>query len=170
MSEIDSYKRELIGIVNCPSAHEIMHGNPSQRDIPLYRLDEDAHDGCGGLTWGARRGDLLLGGGSGESAALRISIPEAFDFSMRTNDGGTGACRDACHAYWSQRQAEAFCDGYAKLGWAPPGRIEVWLVEHILAFIVREYPGVYGGYPGSSLSKADGSICRSATPEEKESW
>jgi hypothetical protein len=41
-------------------------------------LDEDALQEYD--TWQAKTGDLLLGGGSGESAALRISLPEAFFF------------------------------------------------------------------------------------------
>src|SRR5689334_13028751 len=82
MSEIDSYKHECIGILNCPRVDLFPD---SERDrqrkgnqfVPLYLLHEDALDAD---TFYARKGDLLLGGGSGEAEALWIGMPDALLF------------------------------------------------------------------------------------------
>ncbi len=167
MSEIDSYKHECIGIVVCPSSYEIVYRNPSHRNIPLYRIDEDTDDGD---SFRARRGDLLLGGGSGESAALRISIQAAFASFTGNGDTPEGAGDALCHAYWTVPQAFVFGEGYRKLGWTPEVPIETWLTEHILAFVLREYPAVYGAFRGTLPPDCDGSICRLPTPEERAIW
>jgi hypothetical protein len=180
MSEIDSYQHECIGIVLCPSSYEIVYANNLPPDIPtpipLYRIDEDTTEGD---SFQAKRGDLLLGGGRGGSPALRISIPEAIyffteddypdahpelDVYFATNQ----ALRDwHFHAYWTMTQAFVFCEGYVKLGWTPNEPIETWLTEHILAFVLREYPAVYGPFQGTAPLERDGSICRLPTPEER---
>ena len=77
MAVIDSYQHTCIGIVQCPLTYAIVPGNSTHRNIPSYRVDADVPDDA---HWQAKAGDLLLGGGSGESAALRISIPEAIRF------------------------------------------------------------------------------------------
>ena len=79
MSEIDQYKHECIGIIVCPSTYPVVGGR-EHRNIPLYRIDEAAEE------WDAKSGDLLLGGGSGEFEALRISMPEPW-CSTRMNMG-----------------------------------------------------------------------------------
>ena len=170
MSEIDSYKHECLGIVTCPSDYEIVPGNNSHRYIPIYRLDEDALDEDSGATWRAKKGDLLLGGGSGESAALRISIPETIYFFTAENWNAFETCDEIYRAYWSSNEAYIYCNGYAKLGWKPTQKIEVWLVEHILAFIFREYPLAYAKLYGAEPLEKDGSICRLPTIEEKRVW
>lgn len=179
MSEIDSYRHECIGIVRCPSSYEIVYHNNSHRNIPLYRIDEDT---TGDDSFQAKRGDLLLGGGRGESLAFRISIPEAIYFF--TEDDyldthpeldipfpTTQALRDwHFQAYWNLTQAFVFCEGYLKLGWTPDELIETWLTDHILAFILREYPAVYEQFRGTVPLDRDGSICRLPTPEERQHW
>ena len=77
MSVIDAYQHVCIGIVQCPATYTIVFGNTTHRNIPIYRIDEDVPHGA---AWQAKAGDILLGGGSGESAALRIAIPEAIWF------------------------------------------------------------------------------------------
>ncbi len=67
MALIDCYRHRCIGIVQCPSTYEIVPGNNTHRNIPLYLLEEDA---LNAHSWQAKRGDLLLGGRLGESAAL----------------------------------------------------------------------------------------------------
>jgi hypothetical protein len=167
MSEIDSYKHECIGIVHCPSSYAIVYKNNSHRHIPLYRLDDDALDGT---SFQAKRGDLLLGGGSGESASLRISIPEAISFLINDNAVLEGEWDDFYRAYWTMNEAFVFCEGYRKLGWTPDTPIETWLAEHILAFVLREYPAVYGPFQIATPLEQDGSICHRPTPEERDSW
>jgi hypothetical protein len=166
MSEIDSYQHECLGIVVCPSRYEIVHGNNSHRNIPLYLIEQDALDAD---SWQAKKGDLLLGGGSGESAALRVSIPEAivfFTHERQTNFAGEAIVK----AYWNANEAFAFCDGYTKLGWTPQERIEVWLAEHLVAFVLKEYPELFAQWKGNVPLKLDGSICRLPTTSEKEMW
>jgi hypothetical protein len=166
MSEIDTYRHECIGVVDCPSAYEIVHGNNRHRLIALYRLEEDALEDCD--SWCAKTGDLLLGGGSGESAALRISIPEAFYSYTHEAWDAIDSLDEICHAYWTNTEAFVFCEGYAKLGWTPQHPIEVWLTEHILAFVAREYPERYDQFVGNSPLNQDGSICRKPTAKEKQ--
>lgn len=166
MSEIDSYQHECIGIVFCPSDYEIVAGNNSHRNIPLYLLKEDALTAS---SYEAKRGDLLLGGGSGESATLRISIPEAIYLFTHARDDFEPAHKPV-KAYWSMNEAFVFCDGYAKLGWTPHDSIEEWLAEHLLAFVLREYPELFGTGKGPLFPGQDGSICRRPTKEEKGMW
>ena len=54
------------------------------------------------------------------------------------------------HAFWSPTGAYLFCEGYTKVGWRPLDKpiIEVWLVQHILAFVLREYPDLWGHLRG----------------------
>lgn len=153
MSEIDIYQHKCIGIVNCPSTYPIVSGR-SHKLVALYRLEEDVAE------WGARKGDILLGGGSGESAALRISIPEAVLFS--TNEVWTEfrSMDEIRKAYWNMNDAFVFCEGYAKLGWLPTVSIETWLTEHVIAFLLREYSDEYGEYCGPTSPGQDRSICR----------
>jgi hypothetical protein len=162
MSEIDQYKHQCLGLVTCPSTYEIVYRNNSHRLIPIYRIDETAEE------WHAKPGDLLLGGGSGESAALRISIPEALQFYTDAVRNEFDSLDELFHAYWNPNQAFVFCEGYAKLGWHPNYPINVWLTEHILAFLLREYPEVYRKYSGPDLLEQDGSICRLPTPGSDE--
>lgn len=163
MSEIDQYKHQCIGIVTCPSSHPIVSGRPvSQNLVALYRLDENA------IEWDAKKGDLLLGGGLGESAALRISIPESI--FLFTQDGWTQfeSWHDIYKAYWGMNDAFIFGEGYIKLGWDPQTSIETWLIEHIIAFILREYPNEYGEYSGPITPTENGSICRLPNPNSIE--
>jgi hypothetical protein len=157
VSEIDQYRHECLGIVHCPSTREIVAGDPGQRDVPLYLLLQDALDGD---SFRGKAGDLLLGGGAGEAAALRISLPEAAT-------AGHAVVGDLVQAYWSERQATAFADGYAKLGWSPPPPLEAWLAGHILAFVGREYPDRFAHDYGVPSFGFGGSICRRPTQEEK---
>ena len=95
MSQIDQYKYECIGIASCPSSYEIVFERPEIKEIPLYRLSEDADD------WQAKKGDLLLGGGSGEAAAFRLSMPEALWFNTGKGwDDFESYDPDVRHAYW----------------------------------------------------------------------
>src|SRR4051794_562347 len=83
MSEIDTYKHECIVMVRCPSSYlppRSWGPDPKEMYIPLYMLHEDALDSD---SFQAKKGDLLLGGGSGESSALWIAMPEAVLFFTR---------------------------------------------------------------------------------------
>ena len=165
MSEVDMYQHKCIGIVDCPSSYSTVTGKvePTGNSIvALYRLDEDA------IEWNAKKGDLLLGGGSGESAALRISIPLAI--RVFTHEGWTDfeSYDDIYRAYWGMNDAFILGEGYLKLGWNPQFGIEAWLTQHIISFILREYPAEYEKYRGPIKPEQDGSICRLPNPDSRE--
>jgi hypothetical protein len=163
MSQIDQYKHECIGIGSCPSSYDIVFGRSDIKEVPLYRLGEDADD------WQAKKGDLLLGGGSGESAAFRLSMPEALWFST---DAGWEDFEqydpEVMHAYWDATDAFRFGEGYAKLGWHPDQMpIEAWLEDQILAFVLHEYAEIYSPLVGrSSHIVQHNTIFRLPTAEE----
>lgn len=170
MSEIDSYRHECIGMLSCPSSFLPMkRWQHPERAIPIYRLDEDAFDAH---SLSGKRGDLLLGGGSGECPALCVSIPEAF--YVYTHDdwadwSGLRSSEVVSVAYWTMNYAFVLCEGYYRLGWQPmEDTIEVWLAEHILAFVLREYPETYSCWQGVNVLERDGAICRKPTAEERE--
>lgn len=167
MSEIDTYQHECIGIVACPSDYEIMAGNNMHRGVPLYFLKEDA---LTATSYQAKKGDLLLGGGSGESAALRISVPEALTFFAHKQQDSSGLSAEPVKAYWNMNQAYVFCSGYAKLGWMPHDRIEYWLAKHVLAFVLNTRPELFDKENMKVSIKGYGSICRLPTTEEKQLW
>jgi hypothetical protein len=168
MSVIDSYQHACIGIVLCPATYPIVPGNPTHRNVPIYRVDEDVFDDT---DWQAKAGDILLGGGSGESAALRIAIPEAIQFFTGEEPPHFDLLWNTLwQAYWSPTEAYVFGEGYAKLGWQPPIPIECWLVEHIIAFLLQSYPEQYTKYRGAEGIGQSGAICRKPSPEEQEQW
>ena len=157
MSEIDSYKHECIGMVYCPSDYwpPPYFGQPENKHIPLYLLKEDALSAdASAYEFQAKNGDLLLGGGSGETPALRISMPEALisfthgdkenRISIKDNPTVGDLQESLYHAYWSMDHAFMFGAGYVKLGWEPHKiAMEIWLIEHILAFVTRECPELW---------------------------
>jgi len=150
-------------------------------DIPLYLLHEDALDSD---DFQARNGDLLLGGGSGECSAFWIGMPDALLFFTGDTEETIelwpsdmyptiGDMHDSVyHAFWSPTESYFFCGGYAKAGWQPleDSIIEIWLVQHILAFVTREYPDFWNHLLGPDELWEDGSICRLPTSEEKSVW
>ena len=164
MSRVDGYRHSILGMVNCPSTFPIMYGNLWERDIPIYRLEEDA---LNETDFQGKAGDLLIGGGSGESAAFRIAIPEAFYFYTR-DDWGMYDTNDEIHrAFWTVTEAFIFGEGYYKLGWIPPSNIEPWLTQHVLQFLLQHYPSDYAHFVGSEPLEEDGSLCRLRNGEER---
>src|SRR4051812_14102032 len=77
MSAIDQYKHKVLGFIECPSTYDFVYANTT-REIGVYQLlqdisvDEESFDG--------KSGDIIVGGGSGEAPAFRISFPNAFYF------------------------------------------------------------------------------------------
>jgi hypothetical protein len=171
MSEIDSYRNRCIGIVACPSRFPLVPGREwhggEQPGIPLYRLDEDALDAS---SFHAKRGDVLLGGGSGEHPALRIAIPEAFYFFTHPDWVAFDTMAESVLAFWTMTAAFRFGDGYQRLGWVPDKPIEHWLAEHILRYLVATYPTTYLPMLGPETLREDGSICRQPMAAEAQHW
>ena len=162
MSAIDQYGYICLAIVHCPLSYQV-HGTYPQ--IPVYRLEEnipsDEQDFQG------KKGDILLGGGSGENAAMRIAVPEAFLFWTHDDWCDYESTDDIVKAFWTPTQAYVFGERYARLGWMPKETyVEWWLAHHILSFLIKNYPEIYQQYVGSVPLEADGSICRLPTKEE----
>ncbi|MGI8854243.1 MAG: hypothetical protein ACR2JW_00700 [Thermomicrobiales bacterium] len=163
MSEIDQYSYRCLGIVSCPSAYEPFKG--WHREIPLYRFDSDGTDALDSFQ--AKRGDVLVGGGRGECAALRISIPEAFLAFTRDDWDEWQKLDQLVCAYWSATEAFIFGDGFRRIGWQlAEGPLEIWLCDHIMSFLAREYGDTFGEFVGPLPIEQDGSICRLPTEEE----
>ncbi len=154
MSEIDMFNYEIISWISCPSSYPIVSGRPTLKQVPVYLLKEDAVD------FDAKTGDLLIGGGGGESPALRIGLPEAWIYYQ---GGGQVDWESAHKCFWSATQAYILCEGYSRLGWAPDeslrGQIESWLTRHVLAFIVRNHPELCPNIQTEVDLGVDGSIC-----------
>src|SRR5687767_8828350 len=147
MSAIDCFKHECIGMVQCPSSYWLRYwAEVNNRDIkpdevyeiPLYLLQEDALDED---DFEEKNGDLLLGGGSGETPALWIAMPEALLLFTREDwedffpewwiDYGTvGKFHDSLYRHhWGTHHTFMFGEVYVKLGWNPAKQeIELWLV------------------------------------------
>ena len=150
MSAIDVFRHTLIGVAQCPSRFELVYGR-DHRQVPLYRLDED----CDRAAWDfdGKKGDVLVGGGGGESAALRISIPAAVALctSETFSEDEHFARRpdDYFKAFWGFSDAFVFGDGYQQLGWIPELDLPYWLTREVIFFLLYEYPEVYGASPAA---------------------
>ncbi len=167
MSSIDGYRYEILGFVTCPIVHNVLG---AFADIPIYRLLEDISAKETELD--GKKGDILLGGGSGQSAAFRIAIPEAFYFLTHTH--GDDLFEYKSHeqiykAFWTPTQAYVFGVGYTQRGWSPGTvPIEWWLAHHILQFLTNHYRDDYKQYLGTLSLEQDGTLCRMPTREELE--
>lgn len=162
MSAIDQHRYTCLGIVHCPTNYKIWGAYPQ---IPILRLDEDIP--LEEEDFQGRKGDILLGGGSGESATLWIAVPEAFYFWTHDDWDEYETLDEIVKAYWTPTQAYVFGDGYSKLGWTPEKNyIEWWLAQHLLNFLASNYPDDYRQYVGTVPLEEDGSICRLPTREE----
>ena len=170
MSAIDAYKRTLLGVAHCPSRFELVYQNDSHRDVPLYRLDQDVE--AGNSDFDGNAGDLLLGGGGGESAAFRVSMPEAIRlFTSSTEDlSFTRHPERYYRAFWTFSDAFVFGDGYERLGWKPRTDLASWLAENIVAFVLREYPATYAAAAGPEALVVDGRLLRVPSAEDVRLW
>jgi len=133
MSAIDQYKHKHIGFIECPSSYNIVYANDDTRLIAIYELLQDIPDDE--TDFDGKTGDILLGGGSGEAAAMRISTDRAFrslsDYNFYPNDDGI----DIYKSFWSATQAYKFCQGFKKLGWKPREEIEDWLLKNLIIIL-----------------------------------
>ena len=135
MSSIDQYEHELLDFIECPSADDFVDGNPT-RKIAIYRLkqnipgDETHFDG--------KAGDILLGGGSGEAEALRISYPEAVHFFKNEGWNHFQSYDQILKAYWSPSFSYKIGNGFRKIGWNPESRLEWWVAEQVLDILLQK--------------------------------
>ena len=156
MSEIDLYRHSVLGIIECPTPYPFVFGS-STRDVYLYKLEEDVR---GAANWVAKKGDIVLGGGSGEAAIFRASMPEAIFFFTNEKWDAFDSISDIYCAYWNVTEAFIFGSGYAKLGWSPNVPLESWLAEHLVSFVLQQYPKMFQSSEDSLNLDQDGRICR----------
>ena len=138
MSAIDAYKHKVLGFIECPSTNSFVDFNEDTRKIGLYELlenipaDEKSFDG--------KVGDILVGGGSGETPAFRISNPIAFQFFTFDENAFCDLkfdnLNDIYKAFWTPTKSYIFCEGFLKLGWTVSTDIEMWLAENVCKLLI----------------------------------
>ncbi len=141
MSRIDGYKHKLLGLITCNSDFNFVYYSQT-RKIAIYKLledipvDEDNFDG--------KKGDILVGGGSGEAPALRISYPKAFDFFTQEDffDFYDFDKRDEIFkSFWTPTESFMLGNGFLKSGWDPEEKdLENWLTEAIVNMLGNHIP------------------------------
>lgn len=155
MSAIDVIWHEVIGQID---------------GIPLYRLKEDVPaNRVRNLGIDGKKGDILLGGGSGEASAIRFSMPECIEFFTAKEDspGYQKEMDEIVRHHWSILDCYHFVNDFKKIGYKEEEcQPETWLAEHIVSYIIQKESLHYDQHIGDqSLLDYDGSIC---SPPEKE--
>ncbi|UZR98557.1 hypothetical protein [Chondrinema litorale] len=123
MAAIDQYKHELLDFFHCPSDFDLIFGNPIKK-IAVYQLlesipkNEKSFDG--------EVGDVLVGGGSGESQTLRIST-KGIRFILDENFNDFELREGLIKAFWTPTFSFKIGNGLQKLGWNPNESMEFWL-------------------------------------------
>lgn len=150
MSAIDQYKHIHFGFIECPSTYDFVHYNQT-RKIAIYELlenipkDEKNFDG--------KVGDIILGGGSGEAPAFRISISESFYIFIKDDWDDFESYDDVFKAFWTPTQSYIYCEGFSKLGWTPESPIDFWLAENICLLLIENLE-IHSTYKANFLSKS----------------
>lgn len=150
MSAIDQYKHKHLGFIECPSSFDLVYNNQTKK-IAIYELmeniptDEKDFDG--------KIGDIILGGGSGEAPAFRISMPEAIYFFTKDNWDDFEVHEDLFKAFWTPTQSYKFCEGFSKIGWTINEPIEFWLAENTCLLLIDNIED-YSTYKADSNSKS----------------
>jgi hypothetical protein len=125
--------------------------------VPVYRLLEDVPEDERSIS--GRAGDILIGGGSGETAALSFRIPGIFSYYTDNGDFEEHPVR----SHWSEDDAFILGTGFERSGWNPGQQpLLVWLAEHLMAFLVRTFPDRYASLVGEFPPEQDGSIFANA--------
>lgn len=133
MSAIDPYNHTLLGFIECPSEKDFVFENRT-RKIALYRLNENIP--TDERSFDGKTGDILIGGGSGEAPAMRLSVPEIFDL-FKNSQADHKNHEIFFKTFWTPTQYQIFCEGYSKLGWPEKQPIEIWLAENIVSILVQ---------------------------------
>lgn len=134
MSTIDQYKHKLLGFIECPSKFDFVYENLT-RKIAIYELKEDLKSDD--KEFNGKIGDIIIGGGSGEAAIFRISIPESLNFFFEDNWDDFETYDELFKAYWNPTESFIFCEGYLKLGWSIKTPIELWLAENLCLLLIE---------------------------------
>jgi hypothetical protein len=137
MSAIDAYKHKHLGFIECPSTYDFVDYSET-RKIAIYKLFDNIPDNeeC----FDGKIGDILVGGGSGEAPALRISNPIAFQFFTANEDAFTSFkydhLSDVLKAFWTPTKSFILGEGFLKLGWTPDTSLEMWLTENVCKLLI----------------------------------
>ena len=134
MSAIDQYKHKHIGFIECPSSVDFVYNSPT-RKIAIYELLENVPNYETDID--GKIGDIILGGGSGEAPAFRISIPEAILALNLKEQNEFEQEQHLFKSFWTPKQSEILCEGFAKIGWSPINKIENWIAENTCLLIVE---------------------------------
>jgi hypothetical protein len=139
MASIDQYKQKHLG-----------DGNQT-RKIAIYELLEDV--ASDEKDFDGKVGDIIVGGGSGEAPAFRISMPETIYFFARKDWDDFETHADLFKVFWTPTQSYNFCEGFSKMGWTPNSPIEFWLAENICLLLIDNVEH-FSIYKTSSISKS----------------
>jgi hypothetical protein len=130
--------------------------------LPVYELLQDVADE---KSLSGRAGDIIIGGGSGETNALRFAIPEIFHHFTNGPDCVGEGREPPIISHWSENEAFIFCQGFENLGWDVERQdLKIWLAEHLMAFLVRISPNQYAPLVGEFPPELNGSIFINARP------
>jgi hypothetical protein len=136
MASIDHYKHKLLGFIECPSTSDFVYLNPT-REIPVYQLLEDIPKDE--IDFDGKHGDILLGGGSGEAPALRISIEKCLRLFMLDETVDFDHWDELFKAFWTPTESFIFGEGFSKVGWTTDKQLEAWLAENICKIVSHEF-------------------------------
>ena len=132
MSSIDNYKHKLIGFINCPSDYSLISGR-NNNNVAIYLIEENIPSDES--MFDGKKGDILIGGGSGEVKSLRVSIPEMIQFEY-DELSDFDEINELRKSFWNSNEAYIYCNGYSKLGWKPEVSIEHWLAENTIKYLI----------------------------------
>jgi hypothetical protein len=150
-SAIDSYNHTTLGFVECPSSFDFVHASRTRR-IAIYLLLEDIPDDENDFD--GKEGDILLGGGSGEAPAMRISIPKALYFFFKESWDNYESLDELFKTFWTPTEAYFVCDGFAKLGWSVHPPVEIWLAEQMCLLLIENFEEYRKLVSGNNQSKS----------------
>ena len=136
MSSIDKYKHKVLGFIKCPSTFDFVYSSTT-REIAINELLENIP--AGERDFDGKTGDIVLGGGSGEAPAFRISIPEAILFFSKDTWDQFEKYDDLFKTFWNPTQSYTLCDGFSKVGWDPNTPIEFWLTENVISLLHEKF-------------------------------
>jgi hypothetical protein len=133
MSAINQYKHKLLDFFDCKSDYEIVFGN-STKNIAIYILEQDIP--TEEKDFDGKKGDLIVGGGSGEAESLRISS-KAIDYFKNDNLINFNDHDELVKPFWTPTFAYKLGNGLKKIGWSPNENLEFWFAEKIVNQLIN---------------------------------
>ena len=128
MASIDKYEHRVLGFFHCPSDFELVYQN-STKEIAIYQLEQDIPNDE--LDFDGKKGDLIVGGGSGEAESLKISI-KGIEFFTNKKYDDFKSHEELVKSFWTPTFSYKLGNGLEKLGWTPDDNMELWIAEKIV--------------------------------------